>query len=180
VSTEAANPSPARGPLARARARGALLELGVSAFLLGLGVLVLVETSRIPTDFVQRGPVGPRAVPTAVGVLLLVVGVLHAIDVLRGGHGEAEEGEDIDLGAGTDWRTLAFMTAAFMANVLLIDVIGWPLSGAMLFWVTARALGSRHAVRDLAIALLLSVGSYLLFARALGIGLPAGPLEGIL
>ena len=55
-----------------------------------LGVLVLVDASRIPTDFTQRGPVGPAAVPVVVGVALLVIAVLLARDVLRGGHGEAE------------------------------------------------------------------------------------------
>jgi putative tricarboxylic transport membrane protein len=171
---------PSRGPLARARAAGALPELGVSAFLLGLGALVLYQTTQIPTEFVQRGPVGPRALPTAVGVFLLVVGVFHALDVLRGGHGQAEEGEDVDTSHGADWRTLAAMTAAFVGNVLLIGILGWPITGAVLFWVTARALGSRHAVRDLGIALALSVGSYLLFNWGLGIDLPAGPLEPVI
>jgi putative tricarboxylic transport membrane protein len=168
---------PGGGPLARARAGGTLPELGVSAFLLGLGALVLYQTTQIPTEFVQRGPVGPRAIPAGVGVFLLVVGVVHALDVLRGGHGEAEEGEDVDTTHGADWRTLGIMTAAFTATVVLIGVLGWPVMGAVLFWVTARALGSRHAVRDLGIAVALSVGSYLLFNWGLGIDLPAGPLE---
>src|SRR5215217_59216 len=72
-------------------------ELGVSVLLAALGVLVLIDASRIPTDFTQRGPVGPAAVPVVVGVALLVIAVLLARDVLRGGHGESEAGEDIDL-----------------------------------------------------------------------------------
>ena len=34
-------------------------ELGVSVLLAALGVLVLVDAYRIPTDFIQRGPPGP-------------------------------------------------------------------------------------------------------------------------
>ena len=34
-------------------------ELGVSVLLAALGALVLFDASRIPTDFTQRGPVGP-------------------------------------------------------------------------------------------------------------------------
>jgi putative tricarboxylic transport membrane protein len=155
-------------------------ELGVSAFLLALGALVLYQVTQIPTDFVQRGPVGPRALPAAAGALLLVVGALHAVDVLRGGRGEAEAGEDVEAETATDWRTLAVMGAAFAATAVLIDRIGWPLAGALLFWLTARALGAHHALRDLALALGLSFGSYLLFVHLLGVYLPAGPFEGML
>jgi putative tricarboxylic transport membrane protein len=169
-----------RERLARARASGALPEFGVSGFLLLLGAVVLFETTKIPTDFVQRGPVGPRAIPTGVGVLLLVVGAFHALNVARGGRGEADASEDVELDGRTDWRTLALMAAAFVANVALIEQIGWPLSGALLFWVTARALGSRTTLRDLGLALALSIGSYVLFANGLGIPLPAGPLGGML
>jgi putative tricarboxylic transport membrane protein len=155
-------------------------ELGVSVLLAALGALVLVDASRIPTDFTQRGPVGPAAVPAAVGVTLLVIAVLLARDVLRGGHGESETGEDIDLSQPSDWRTVLLLIAAFLANVVLIDRVGFPISGAVLFWGSAYALGSRHLLRDPLIALALSVITYLIFARGLGISLPAGPLEGVL
>jgi putative tricarboxylic transport membrane protein len=155
-------------------------ELGVAVFLAALGVLVLVDAARLPTDFTQRGPVGPAAVPVAVGAALLVLSVLLARDVLRGGHGEAETGEDVDLTHPSDWRTVLLLIGAFLANVVLIDRVGWPISGAVLFWGSAYALGSRHWVRDPIIAVVLSVLTYLVFARVLGIGLPAGVLEGVL
>jgi putative tricarboxylic transport membrane protein len=155
-------------------------ELGVSVLLAGLGVLVLVDASRIPTTFTQRGPVGPAAVPVVVGVALLVLAALLARDVLRGGHGEAETGEDIDLSQPSDWRTVLLLVGAFLANAILIDRVGFPISGAILFWGAAYALGSRHLLRDPAIALALSVATYLVFSRGLGIGLPAGVLEGVI
>jgi putative tricarboxylic transport membrane protein len=155
-------------------------ELGVSVLLAALGALVLFDASRIPTDFTQRGPVGPAAVPVVVGVALLVIAVLLARDVLRGGHGEAEGGEDVDLAHPSDWRTVLLLVAAFLANVALIDRVGFPISGAVLFWGAAYALGSRHYLRDLLIALALSIVTYLLFSEGLGIGLPGGPLERVL
>jgi putative tricarboxylic transport membrane protein len=155
-------------------------ELGVSVLLAALGALVLVDAARIPTDFTQRGPVGPAAVPVVIGIALLVIAGLLAGDVLRGGHGESETGEDIDLSHPSDWRTVLLLIAAFLANVVLIERVGFPISGAVLFWGSAYALGSRHLLRDPLIALALSVTTYLIFARGLGIGLPAGVLEGIL
>jgi len=155
-------------------------ELGVALFLLAVGVVVIVDAARIRAELTQRGPVGPKAVPIAVGVLLLVVAVLLARDVLGGGHGEQEGGEDIDLAHRSDWRTVLLLSGAFLANVVLIERAGWPVSGAVLFFGAAYALGSRHLVRDPLLAIGLSIVTWYLFAEGLGIGLPAGILKGIL
>ncbi|WP_206792603.1 tripartite tricarboxylate transporter TctB family protein [Amycolatopsis sp. MtRt-6] len=155
-------------------------ELGVSAVLVGLGVLVLVDALTIHTDFAQRGPIGPKAVPVVVGSLLIVVALLLARDVLRGGRGEAEGGEDVDLSAPADWRTVLLLCAAFLANAALIGVAGFPISGAVLFWGAAYALGSRHFVRDPLIAAGLSVATFLIFNNLLGVPLPGGPLMEVL
>jgi putative tricarboxylic transport membrane protein len=115
-----------------------------------------------------------------VGVLLLVIAVLLAIDVLRGGRGEPEGGEDIDLSHRADWRAVLIIAGSFLANVVLIERVGWPISGAILFFGCAYALGSRRYVRDLVIAGVLSVGTWYLFVVGLGINLPVGVLKGIL
>jgi putative tricarboxylic transport membrane protein len=151
-------------------------ELGICALLVVLGVLVLTDALRIPTDFAQRGPVGPKAVPILVGSLLLVVAVLLARDVLRGGRGEAEGGEDVDLTEPADWRTVLLLCGAFLANAALIGVVGFPISGAILFWGAAYALGSRAFVRDPLIAAGLSILTFLVFNNLLGVPLPGGPL----
>jgi putative tricarboxylic transport membrane protein len=155
-------------------------EYGVALFLGALGLLVIVSALLLPESRIARGPVGPGTVPIVVGGLLVVVSVFLAVDVRRGGRGEPEGGEDIELGGGTDWRTVALLAAAFLSNAFLIEPLGWPLSGAILFWGCAFALGSRHYVRDAAIALVLGVGSWYLFVLGLGISLPVGILKGIL
>ncbi|RRO17590.1 tripartite tricarboxylate transporter TctB family protein [Saccharopolyspora rhizosphaerae] len=155
-------------------------ELGICALLALLGVLVLSDAAAISTDFTQRGPVGPKTVPFLVGGLLLLVSVLLARDVLRGGHGESETGEDVDLSAPSDWRTVLLLSASFLANAVLIGIVGFPLSGMILFWGCAYALGSRHTVRDPLLAAVLSVLTYFVFNNLLGVPLPGGPLMGVL
>jgi putative tricarboxylic transport membrane protein len=155
-------------------------EYGVALFLGALGLLVIVSALLLPESAIARGPVGPAAVPVLVGGLLVIVSFFLALDVKRGGRGEPEGGEDIELGGGTDWRTVGLLAAAFLSNAFLIEPLGWPLSGAILFWGCAFALGSRHYVRDAAIALVLGVGSWYLFVLGLGISLPVGVLKGIL
>jgi putative tricarboxylic transport membrane protein len=155
-------------------------EFGVCVFLAGLGALVLWDASQTSRNLVQRGPVGPTAIPIGIGIALIVLAVLLARDVLRGGHGESETGEDVDLSHPSDWRTVLLLIAAYLVNVALIERLGWPISGALLFWGAAYALGSRNFVRDPLIAFGLSFLSYFIFARQLGIGLPPGILEGII
>ena len=155
-------------------------ELGVALFLGALGVLIIVSALLLPESRIARGPVGPAAVPMVVGGLLVIVSIVLAVDVWRGGRGEPEGGEDIELGGGTDWRTIGMVVAAFLANALLIESLGWVFSGAILFWGAAFALGSRHWIRDVVIAFVLSIGSWYVFALGLGIVLPPGILRGIL
>lgn len=155
-------------------------ELWLCVFLLALGALVLVDAITIPTDFAQRGPVGPKAVPVVVGSFLVLVSVLLARDVLRGGRAEAEAGEDVDLDSPTEWRTVLMLSAAFLVNAALIGVVGFPISSAIMFWGASYALGSRHFVRDPLVAALVSVITWVVLNELLGLTLPGGPLMGVL
>jgi putative tricarboxylic transport membrane protein len=155
-------------------------ELGVAAVLAVVAVVVAVDASGLEAGTAQVGPVGPKVVPLLVSGLLLVCAVLLAVDVLRGGRGELEGGEDVDLGQASDWRTVLLLVAAFVANIALIDRAGWVISGAVLFWGSVYALGSRHYVRDGVIAVVLSVTTFYAFYLGLGIALPAGILQGVL
>ncbi len=128
----------------------------------------------------SNDPVGPKPMPILLGVLLIVVALFYAVDVARGGTGEAEEGEDIDLSTKVDWRTIGLLIAAFAVNAVLIEPLGWVISGALLFWGSAFALGNRHHVRGLAIGVALSLVTFYAFAVGLGVNLPAGILQGIL
>lgn len=155
-------------------------ELGICVLLLVLGVLVLTDALSMPTDFTQRGPVGPKSVPVVVGSLLVLVSVLLARNVFRGGRGEAEGGEDVDRNASTDWRTVLLLSAAFLANAALIGTVGFPISSAILFWGACYALGSRNLVRDPLISAVVAVITWFLFNELLGVPLPGGPLMEVL
>ncbi len=170
--------TPASAP-GRERWQG-LSELVVPVLLLGVGIAVLVDASGLQEGLGRSGPVGPKAIPYAIGVAMVVGALWLAVDVLRGGRGEQEGGEDVDLSHGSDWRTLAVLFGAFLVNVLLIERLGWPVTGAVLFFGCAYALGSRRVVRDVVLAVVLSIGSWYLFFLGLDIELPVGVLNGIL
>jgi putative tricarboxylic transport membrane protein len=155
-------------------------ELGVALLLGAAGALVIWDAARISTPYSQSDPVGPKTLPFIVGAMLLVCAVLLAVNVLRGGQGEAEGGEDVDLTHPADWKTVLPLAGAFILNILLIDWAGWVISGTVLFWGSVLALGSRHYIRDGIISLALALLTFYGFYLGLGIALPAGLLEGIL
>jgi putative tricarboxylic transport membrane protein len=155
-------------------------ELGMSVLLVAVGGLVLYDASQLGATLVQTGPVGPKAVPYTVGGMLLLTAALLTVDVLRGGHGEAEGGEDVDLGHGVDWPRLGLLVLVLLGSSLAIPYAGFPIAGTLLFWGSAAALGSRRRLWDPVIAAVVAVSSYLVFTDSLGLALPAGVLEGVL
>ena len=154
-------------------------ELGLAAVLLALGVFLLVETSRIAIPE-NANSIGPRFFPTLVGGLLCLVGSWLVVDVLRGGHGAMEAAEDIDLSRTSDWRTLGLLSAVFLGHAALLQPLGFAVAGTLLFFGVGAVLGSRRWARDLGISVVLATGVYVLFGRVLGVGLPAGLLDGVL
>ena len=154
-------------------------ELGLACLLVALGAYLLVETTRIVVPE-NANSIGPRFFPTVVGVLLCLVGSWLVVDVLRGGHGDMEAAEDIDLSRTSDWRTLALLSVVFLGHAALLEVLGFAVAGALLFFGVGASLGSRRWARDAAISVVLATAVYVLFGRFLGVGLPAGLLEGVL
>ncbi|GAA2799397.1 tripartite tricarboxylate transporter TctB family protein [Kribbella solani] len=165
---------------AQAETRRDKAQYGVCAVLAVVGGLVIADAARLPHIATSNDPIGPKPVPIVLGVLLLLIAVLYAVDVARGGTGAAEEGEDVDVTSAVDWRTVLLLIGAFVLNLATIEPLGWVISGSLLFWGSAYALGNRHYVRNLVIAVALSLITFYAFAIGLGINLPAGVLQGIL
>lgn len=154
-------------------------ELGVSVLLALTGLLVLGDTLA-EGGGTASDPLGPRTVAFVLGAALLVLAALLTVDVLRGGRGEAEGGEDVDLDTAMDLRTVGMLAGVIVATAALIPLAGWPIAGTVLFAGATYALGSRAVLRDLGIAAGVSLLTWVLFDAVLGVDLPGGPLMGVL
>lgn len=150
----------------------------LAALLVAIGGYTVYDASTLNVGF--GDPVGPRAFPYVIGTVLLGLGVLLAVATARGDRPEAEEGEDIDLTHPADWTTLGKLVAVLVFTIVTIDVLGWAVSGAVLFVGAAWALGSRTLVRDVLVGVALSVGTWYAFHVGLDIPLSAGILDGVL
>ena len=73
------------------------------------------------------------------------------------------------------WAVVVF---GFLAFALTLEVLGWILAAALLFWAVARGFGSRRPLFDISLALLVSSAIYLAFTVGLGLTLPSGILGG--
>ncbi|GLY49568.1 tripartite tricarboxylate transporter TctB family protein [Lentzea sp. NBRC 102530] len=153
-----------------------LEEYAFGGLVAAIGVFTLVDATTIAAR--DDNVVGPRAFPYAVGVLLVVTGIVAIIATARGKLGEAEEGEDVDENVRTDWITVGKLVAVLIAHLVLIDLVGWPVAAALLFFGAAWTLGATWW-RALPIAIVLALVVQVVFAYGLGLSLPAGIFEGV-
>lgn len=140
---------------------------------LGGYVLSAAGTINVP---LTSGAMGPRTMPYLVGVLLVGSALAALVGVLRGGgHVEAEDGEDVDPDAATDWRTVGILVGIVLVHIVLIRPLGWPVAATVLFAGTAVTLGARPVWRALLLGAVLALLIQAAMAGGLGISLPAGP-----
>jgi putative tricarboxylic transport membrane protein len=155
-----------------------LPQLGLAALLAVIGGYTLYDASTLEVGFAD--PVGPRLFPYVVGIVMLVLAALLVVATLRGDRPEEEGGEDVDLTHPADWGTVLKLVAVMVFTIATINLLGWAISGAILFAGAAWALGSRTLVKDLLIGIVLSVASWSAFYVGLGIPLSPGVLDGVL
>lgn len=152
----------------------------VCAVCVAVGVFLIIDALRIADGFAKVDPVGPRLFPLVIGIGLIVLAVILAIAIPRGSRGEADAGEDIDPNMTSDWRTVGMLVALFVATILLVNPLGWTITGGLFFAGAATVLGSKHYIRNILIGAALGIISFYAFYSGLGIPLPAGILDGIL
>ena len=143
-----------------------------------VGVYTIVDARGLAVGF--GDPVGPRLFPYLIGAGMVVLSVLLAVATSRGDVAEGEAGEDVDLATPPDWVTVGKLVGILVLNLLLVNLLGWAISGALLFAGSAWALGSRTLLRDVIVGAVLSVSSWYFFYVGLGVPLTPGILDGIL
>ena len=148
-------------------------------FLIGLGLLavaaaVLWQTWTMPVS-PMYSKVGPTVFPYMTAAGLAVLAVLLLVAAARGGWQPDEEKD-----TPTDWKAMGFVAAGLVANVVLIQPLGFTAASVAMFVLVCHGFGSRHPLRDALIALVLALAAYFGFARALGVNIGAGVIENVL
>lgn len=148
-------------------------EVAVALGVAALGVVALLEATRIPVS-PMYARVGPTVMAYAASLLLLALGLALLAQALRGRWVSPPDA----AASPFDRRGLGWLLAGLVLNVGLIGPLGFIPASMLLFACTARAFGSRHVGRDLAIGAAFAALAYFGFAGLLGINMGAGLLDG--
>lgn len=147
------------------RPRGAAFV--IAAGLGGLAVMLLVDAAGLRQDGGYAG-VGPADVPRIVAYGLLVLAGLTVLAGLKG---------DLPRPPRQAPAPVLWILGGLGLQLVLLHVVGFVLSGALLFGMTARAFGQRPLWKNVAVGLVLALVIYGIFDRLLRLNLPGGPLE---
>ncbi len=149
-------------------------EVALSLGVLALGAGAALVTARLPSEGGYAG-IGPNFIPAVVGAGIILLGVWLGLEAFTGGWRKRVDEEEAFQPAPFLW-----VSGGLFAHMALIGWAGFIVAGTVLFLCVARGFGSRRLVRDLVIALVLSVGIFLFFVKLLNVGLPAGWLAPLL
>lgn len=151
-----------------------LVALGITL----VGGLLLFGTFQIP--FGISAVVGPRAFPLLVSLGVIVLGTLLTVSALRGDRAEPGVEEDTDPDAPISHVQPVIILAGFLLGAALLQPLGFVPGTAVMYFSVAYAFGEKRYGRMVLVALIVSLVTYVMFTRGLGLSLPAGLLKGIL
>ncbi|MGQ0677909.1 MAG: tripartite tricarboxylate transporter TctB family protein [Rhodospirillales bacterium] len=145
----------------------------------GILALALAAAYFIAADALPRSllsdQVGADGVPKVLALALGLLGVMQiarpvVLRAARAGDGDAPAHHVSALG-------LLLIGAAY---AVAAPYLGYLVSTTALLLATAAYAGARWSARMVAICLAGGVGLWLVFAKLLGVSMPAGPLERLL
>ncbi|BCG92901.1 tripartite tricarboxylate transporter TctB family protein [Mesorhizobium sp. 131-2-1] len=151
--------------------RFAVPELLIGVGLLACAAAVAWQTLAIPVSPLYS-KVGPTVFPYITMAGMVVLSLLLIVAALRGGWQPEEEKE-----TPTDWKAMGFVAAGLVANLVLIQPLGFTAASVIMFVLICYGFGSRNPLRDALLGLILALAAYFGFARALGVNIGAGFVE---
>jgi putative tricarboxylic transport membrane protein len=139
---------------------------------LALGLFIVSETALLEVAPVHAA-VGPTLFPYLVGGGLIVIGVLV---LYQAGFGHIAHERGFEL----DWVAVVLISAGLVAQMFLLEWLGWIPSTTLLFMAVARSFGSRRLLIDALLGLALTSLVFVIFNYGLDLTLPGGVLGDLL
>jgi len=141
---------------------------GLIFVLIGVGVIIGALTLRVGSATEPQ----PGFFPFVGGVLLLILSSILFVQGLRG--------RSLGTKAFGELRRPAILIVAMVVYVVILDGVGYVIATIMLSAIVLRILETKSWWVIVVASLVLSVGSYILFDRLLGVTLPNGILAKLL
>ena len=141
---------------------------GLIFVLIGVGVIIGALKLRVGSATEPQ----PGFFPFVGGVLLLILSSILFVQGLRG--------RSLGTKAFGELRRPAILIVAMVVYVVILDGVGYVIATIMLSAIVLRILETKSWWVIVVASLVLSVGSYILFDRLLGVTLPNGILAKLL
>ena len=138
----------------------------------------LVAAFAIPESSFENTPVGPKAVPIAIGVALGVASLALAVRGFLKGRSarDAAPGAPGEDAPPQDPRKLGVVALLLLAYILIFVPLGYAISTFLFMLAATTYLDREHWIRNLVYAVVFSVVVYSIFVYVFGVQLPAGLL----
>ena len=146
-------------------------DIIASILLILVGMAVSIEAIRLKVGTFSQPE--PGFYPFFVGLLLMGIAFVLLVQSWRGRATASPQGDE----ANGDLRRPMILLASMGVYTALMDPIGYVLPTILVGAVVLRITGVTSWKKIGLISVGLSVGTYVLFSRILGIDLPAGVLS---
>ncbi|WP_173934705.1 tripartite tricarboxylate transporter TctB family protein [Chelativorans sp. Marseille-P2723] len=153
-------------------ARLSTVALVVAA--VGICVVYLTTQISVPPAYAK---VGPTVFPYAVGAVLIILGLFLLRDAVQ--QRWICEATDPDV-PRPDFVPIAWVVGALLANLVLIERIGFILSSTLMYALVAKGFGARRIWLAALVGFLLALVAYYGFARVLNLRMGSGFIEDLL
>lgn len=145
-------------------------DILASFILIFIGIMVIIGSIRLrlgtPTE------PQPGFFPFVSGITLIIMSLILLISAWFGRSTGKQPFGDL-------WRPASLVIGLFVYS-LILDFIGYVIATMILSALVMHVLGTKTFWKLAVVSLALSIGSYVLFDRLLGVTLPSGILEGII
>lgn len=141
----------------------------IAAGTMGWGAIVLYKAAELP-QFDQHAYVGPGFLPSAIGAVLVLLGLMLTLQIRRGVSFEEQGAEDVNDDHSVSWKALGLAAAACALPMLTMKHLGFVITCTGCFVLIAAAFKSRRWALNLLLGLGFSLLCWWLF-RKLGVQL---------
>jgi len=147
-----------------------------------LGLFIIFQATAIKSGMI-RDPIGPRAAFYVTGGVLALGGLILIFrSLLAWGktsvHQITNEGVADESGFPASAARAFALIGTCLVYGLTFNLLGYLIATPLFIAVALVILGERRAFSVAMIAILFTVINYLVFAQALGVRVPVGPLTG--
>lgn len=136
----------------------------IAAGTVGWGAIVLWQAAKLP-QFDQYAHIGPGFMPSMVGLGLVVLGIILALQIRAGVSFEEQGAEDVNEDHRVSYGALALAAAGCALPILTMKSLGFVLTCTGCFVLITAAFKSRAWFRNLALGLIVSLVCWWLFGK---------------